>query len=100
MATYRLTRTADAKLSSIYEYSYLNFGEAQGDAYLLNLHRVFELLAGTPFMGRDCSELSVGLRRLLHRQHVTFYRVTTEGILIIDIIGADQLPEKHLQSDQ
>ena len=100
MAAYRLTQTADAKLSGIYEYTYLNFGEAQADAYLLDLHRIFELLADTPFMGKDCGELGPGLRRLLHRRHVAFYRVTTEGVLIIDIIGADQLPEKHIQSDQ
>lgn len=100
MAAYRLTRTADARLSGIYEYSYLNFGEAQADAYLLDLNRIFELLAETPFMGRECGELGTGLRRLIHKRHVAFYRITTEGILIVDIVGTDQLPEKHLQSDQ
>jgi toxin ParE1/3/4 len=100
VAAYRLTQTADARLSGIYEYSYFNFGDAQADAYLLDLHRIFELLADTPFMGRDCSELGAGLRRILHKRHVAFYRIEPEGVLILDIIGADQLPEKHLQSDQ
>ncbi|TCS05037.1 MULTISPECIES: type II toxin-antitoxin system RelE/ParE family toxin [unclassified Rhizobium] len=100
MAAYRLTQTADARLSGIYEYSHLTFGEAQADAYLIDLHRIFELLAETPFMGRDCSELGTGLRRILHRRHVAFYRIMPEGVLIVYIIGADQLPEKHLRPDQ
>ena len=54
----------------------------------------------TPFMGKECDELGAGLRRLLHKRHVAFYRVTSEGIVVVDIIDADRLPERHLQSDR
>ncbi|ASS56629.1 type II toxin-antitoxin system RelE/ParE family toxin [Rhizobium leguminosarum] len=98
--TYRLTRTADAVLSGIDEYACLNFGEAQADAYLLDWDRIFVLLSHAPSMGEECDELGAGLRRLLHMRHVAFYRVASEGIVVIDIIDADRLPEKHLQSNR
>ncbi|MBW8786878.1 MULTISPECIES: type II toxin-antitoxin system RelE/ParE family toxin [Rhizobium] len=97
---YRLTRKADAVLSGIDEYACLNFGEAQADAYLLDWDRIFVLLSHAPSMGEECDELGVGLRRLLHMRHVAFYRVTSEGIVVIDIIDADRLPERHLQSNR
>ncbi|MBY3157063.1 MULTISPECIES: type II toxin-antitoxin system RelE/ParE family toxin [Rhizobium] len=98
--TYRLTRTAYSVLSGIDEYACLNFGEAQADAYLLDWDRIFVLLSHAPSMGEECDELGAGLRRLLHMRHVAFYRVTSEGIVVIDIIDADRLPERHLQSNQ
>lgn len=98
--TYRLTRTADAVLSGIDEYACLKFGEAQADAYLLDWDRIFVLLSRMPSMGEECDELGAGLRRLLHMRHVAFYRVISEGILVIDIIDADRLPERHLQSNR
>ncbi|MBY5400664.1 type II toxin-antitoxin system RelE/ParE family toxin [Rhizobium laguerreae] len=97
---YRLTRKADAVLSGIDEYACLNFGEAQADAYLLDWDRIFVLLSHAPSMGEECDELGVGLRRLLHMRHVAFYRVTSAGIVVIDIIDADRLPERHLQSNR
>ncbi|MBY5352340.1 type II toxin-antitoxin system RelE/ParE family toxin [Rhizobium leguminosarum] len=97
---YRLTRKADAVLSGIDEYACLNFGEAQADAYLLDWDRIFVLLSHAPSMGEECDELGVGLRRLVHMRHVAFYRVTSEGIVVIDIIDADRLPERHLQSNR
>lgn len=96
--TYRLTRTADAVLSGIDEYASLHFGEAQADAYLLDWDRIFVLLSRVPSMGDACDELGAGLRRLLHMRHVAFYRQIPDGILVVDIIGADRLPERHLRS--
>lgn len=96
--TYRLTQTADAVLSGIDEYANLHFGEAQADAYLLDWDRIFVLLSRAPSMGDQCDELGAGLRRLLHMRHVAFYREIPDGILVLDIIGADRLPDRHLQS--
>ncbi|AGS22539.1 type II toxin-antitoxin system RelE/ParE family toxin [Rhizobium etli] len=98
--TYRLTRTADAVLSGIDEYANLHFGEAQADAYLLDWDRIFILLSRAPAMGDECDALGAGLRRLLHMRHIAFYREIPNGILVIDIIGADRLAEGHLQSNR
>ncbi|ARQ10819.1 toxin-antitoxin system toxin RelE/ParE family protein [Rhizobium etli] len=89
--TYRLTRTADAVLSGIDEYANLHFGEAQADAYLLDWDGIFILLSRVPAMGDGCDALGAGLRRLLHMRHIAFYREIPNGILVIDIIGADRL---------
>lgn len=81
MAVYRLSRAAQFKLTEIYEYSLLNFGEQRADAYLLSLHESFERLANMPQMGR----LWRRWRRHEHAEHVVFYEVSGDGILVVQI---------------
>ncbi len=81
MAVYRLSKTADIKLTQIYEYSLLNFGEALADRYYQSLHDAFERLAEMPLMGREFR----GRRRHEHEQHVIFYHQTSDGIMVVQI---------------
>lgn len=90
MARYRLSNTADQKITSIYEYSVLKFGEVQADAYFLGMHDLFDLLASNPSMGREEPELGEGVRRFLYEAHLVLYRPVTDGILILDLLGARQ----------
>ena len=53
MAEFSLSKTAKAKLTRIYEYSFLNFGEDQADAYIDSLFETFDQLATLPRMGRE-----------------------------------------------
>jgi toxin ParE1/3/4 len=92
MAHYRLSRAADEKISAIYEYSVLRFGEDQADDYFLGMHGVFQVLAERPLLGRQCRDLGDGIRRFLYQSHVIFYRPAANGIFIIDIFGERQLP--------
>ncbi|RYE54827.1 MAG: type II toxin-antitoxin system RelE/ParE family toxin [Rhizobiaceae bacterium] len=90
MARYRLSRIADQKIESIYEYSILRFGEAQADSYFLGLHDLFELLASNPLMGQEEPELGDGIRRFLYEAHIVFYRPMSDGVLILDLKGVRQ----------
>lgn len=90
MARYRLSRIADQKIESIYEYSILRFGEAQADSYFLGLHDLFDLLAGNPLMGQEEPDLGDGIRRFLYEAHIIFYRPMSDGVLILDLKGVRQ----------
>jgi hypothetical protein len=45
-------------------------------------------------MGRGCDSVSNGLRRFEHGKHVVFYRIVTEGILIVRVLHQRMLPMK------
>lgn len=90
MASYRLTLAADRKIAAIYEYSVLAFGEGQADSYVLGLHARFESLANHPFSGREDRRFGHGVRSVVYKAHVIFYRPAVDEILIIDIFGMRQ----------
>jgi toxin ParE1/3/4 len=91
MARYSLSQTADEKITAIYEYSVLHFGEMQADKYFLGMHALFGVLAERPFLGRRSDELGEGTRRVVYKAHVIFYRPVSGGILVVDLFGVRQL---------
>ena len=93
MAFYKLSENAAEKLSSIYEYSLLNFGEEKADEYYLSLHKAFELLADQPSLGREFHEF----HRHEHGYHVFFYKVTDYGILILHILHQKEDVDTKIQ---
>lgn len=93
MAVYKLSQDALEKLSAIYEYSLLNFGEQKADEYYLSLHKIFELLAEQPDLGRKFHEF----RRHEHGSHIFFYKVTDYGILILHILHQKENVEEKIQ---
>lgn len=92
MARYSLSQVADGKISAVYEYSLLQFGEDQADDYFLGMHHLFEILAERPLLGRQSDALGEGMRRFVYKAHVVFYTSTADGILVVDIFGIRQMP--------
>ena len=89
MVGYRLSRRAERRLTDIYEYSLLTFGETQADLYFGNLHKAFELLQKNPALGR-ITKGRPGMRSFVHRRHTIFYVMEMPSILIFDILGPGQ----------
>ena len=81
MADYSLSKIARAKISDIYEYSLLTFGERQADAYVDSLFEIFDRLEELPNMGRAWRRW----RRHEHAEHIIFYMVGGDGIEIVEI---------------
>ena len=74
----------------------MNFGETQADLYFDGLQEAFERIASHPQIGRVV-EGTADIRRYVHRRHSIFYRSDAAGILILDLLGAGQDPERHLR---
>lgn len=92
---YKLSNLAVEDFTAIYEYTLLNFGVIQADKYTDHLESAFNLLATSPLMGYECSEIGTGVRRHDHHQHAVFYRIQDYGVFIIRILHQQMHPMKH-----
>lgn len=93
---YKLSNLAAEDFASIYEYTLLNFGVFQADAYTDNLENTFYLLSGSPLIGYECPEVGDGVRRYNHQRHAIFYRQREQDIFIIRILHQQMEPLKHV----
>ena len=92
MPDYRLSVAADQDLTDIYRYTFEEFGEAQADAYFDSLEGLLNRLAANPGLGRDISYIRAGYRRYVHRRHLVSYKQTSDGILVVRVLGPGMSP--------
>ncbi|HKN20918.1 MAG TPA: type II toxin-antitoxin system RelE/ParE family toxin [Terracidiphilus sp.] len=95
MAAFRLSRLAEADLLDIAIYTLRAWGQGQAIRYVDDLEACCRKLADNPEMGRACDHVRPGLRRMEHAQHVLFYRIEGEGIVVSRILHQRMLPERH-----
>jgi toxin ParE1/3/4 len=93
VAQFRFSRSAEADLLAIGDYTLRTWGEKQAVRYLDALEAFCQTLAENPALGRACDQIRSGLRRMEHDQHVVFYRQVTGGILISRILHRRMLPD-------
>ena len=98
MQSVQLSLAALKDLAGIDEYSVREWGEAQADRYLNQLQACFLRLAKNPLLGRECSPIRPGLRRIEQGKHVIFYRRTEDGISVSRILHRGMEPELHRMS--
>jgi len=98
MAKLIYSRDSRADLREIAQFTREQWGDAQADRYLDQLHACCEQVARTPGMGRAIE--STGYRRLEQGAHAVFYQVTDAGdVHVVRILHARMLPERHLVDD-
>jgi toxin ParE1/3/4 len=95
VALLRFSRSAEADLLSIGDYTLRTWGEDQAFRYLDALEASCQMLAENPALGRACDNIRPGLRRMEHGRHVLFYRQVAGGILISRILHQRMLPERQ-----
>lgn len=96
---YRLSRLARLDLIEIADYTLDTWGAAQANRYLDSLAACFEQLARTPEIGRPCTAVRPGYRRVEHQKHVIFYRMKRNGVFIGRILHQRMLPGRRLIDD-
>jgi toxin ParE1/3/4 len=69
-----LTKKALTDLIEIGCYTQKRWGKDQRNTYLAMLDSCFQQLAAAPHMGRDCSYIRSGYRKMNSGSHVIFYR--------------------------
>ncbi len=85
---YEISRAASAVIDEIIRYTDKNFGEDQTAEYVGDLYNSFELIADNPQIGKTWD--GPDKRRYIFRQHLVFYRVMSDHVLITDIRNARQ----------
>jgi len=74
MPSFTLTKKAVSDLLEIGRYTELHWGKEQRNKYLAKLDACFHQVAADPFMGKDCSDIHKGYRKMNAGSHVIFYR--------------------------
>ena len=92
---YKLSQLAAEDFASIYDYTLLNFGEAQADSYTEEMEEVLLSVVHSPRMGRENSDIAEGVRRVDYRLHAIFYRIRDEDIFILRILHHKMEPLVH-----
>ena len=95
MAAYSLSGKAVSDLDGIYEYTILNFGLEQAQAYLLGLHERFQILADNPGIGRNAAQLAPEIRCHEYQSHVVFYIPKKKGVLIVRVLHSRMDAKRH-----
>ncbi len=87
MAKYYFTRKAVDDLSEIWNYTRLNWSEAQADKYYKSLIKTCKDIARNPGPGRKYIEIAPGLSGFKSGRHILFYRkIDSETIEITRIL--------------
>ncbi|WP_202305108.1 type II toxin-antitoxin system RelE/ParE family toxin [Dryocola clanedunensis] len=94
---YKLSKLAAEDFASIYEYTLINFGEAQADGYTESMESILESIVASPFIGRESPEIAEGIYPLEYLMHAIFYRVRSQDIFILRILHHKMEPLLHFQ---
>ena len=70
----------------IWRFGVITWGEAQADRYSDTLDAAINGLDVLPYRGPAADEVSQGLRRLVVRSHVVFYRVEGEAVRVVRVL--------------
>ena len=87
-AYYELSKEADQDLDEIFDYTETVYGFDQAVEYISQFEGLFERLLENPALGRRRNEIRPGLRSFPKLEHVVFYRVLQDHILIIRVLHA------------
>lgn len=97
MASYLLSRRAQADIDRIARVSTDEWGLAQARTYVEALHTACQNLADFPHLGRNAAYIRPGMLRLESGSHVIFYRRAEGGIVVLRILHERMDFLRHLQ---
>lgn len=82
---YRLTRVAEADIVEIAEQGIRRWGNRQARVYHDGLFKLLDLIASTPAMARQRTELTPPVRVQRYQAHLVIYLIDEEGVLIVRV---------------
>ena len=94
MASFKLTEAAKEDVINSYEFGFYQFGESQAVNYHNQLEERFQFLADNPCVAPLATGRDEQYRRAVHGSYSIYYRITNEGILIVRIIGKQDVTKR------
>ena len=91
MAEYALTETARADIKQVLRYGARQFGLEQAHRYQQKMKQHFARIAEHPLHYQACEGIVSHYRRSAFRSHVIYYRIEGNGILIVRVLGAQEM---------
>ena len=83
-------------MRSILAYTRQQWGENQRNDYREALNRSFDSLRANPELGRARDDLPPGVRSLVVRQHIVFYRLEADTIRVLRVLHGRMNAATHL----
>ena len=93
MAKYLPSESAKEDLIRIHQYGTEKFSEKQADKYFNEFFDCFETIAKNPFTFESMDYIRKGYRRCICGVDSVFFRLESEVVQIIAIIGKQDLDE-------
>ncbi len=75
-------------MKHLYAWSVAYFGTRQAENYIQGLLRRIEILRENPELGTRMEASESGIRKLIYRTHIVFYRIQPTKIRIIRVMDA------------
>lgn len=91
MTGYRLSDEALADLDRLYENGVITFGWRQADDYFDAMVARFQEIADQPELYPAVDHIRKGYRRSVFRSHSIYYRIATDEVAIVRILGQQNL---------
>ena len=95
-AALALKPEARRDIEDILIYSAEQWGLEQRDAYRDEIVQALEVLRENPRLGRPRDEIAASLRSLRVRQHVIYYRVSAEKLIVVRVMHGMMDAAQHL----
>ena len=96
MPRVRIAVEAESDIDGIVVYTIHEWRWRQASRYLSRLEDAFDLLARNPSLGCASDSIRAGLRRFEIGSHVVFYLPEPDGMLVVRVLHARMLPDKHI----
>jgi len=100
MANATLSPRAEQDMREIWHYSVETWSERQAQTYSDALFDIMEDLAKAPERGQSAQDIAEGLRRQRCQSHVIFYRLVSDGVLIVRVLHQNMDFATHLANDE
>ena len=91
MAKYKLSNVASDDLIRIHHYGVKKFGITQADKYFDSFFEYFDIIAESPFSFESVDFIKTGYRRCVCGSDSIYYKVNTNVVEIMTIIGRQDL---------
>ena len=91
MALYKLTIAAAEDFENIFDYGIDTFGLVQALQYQSDMKQRFDELAEQPKLYPAVEHIRSGYRRSVFGSHSIYYRVESDHVVIIRILGRQDL---------
>jgi len=95
--SYVLSNKAEQDLRSIYQYSKLNFGDAQAAAYLTGLEESLNDVANNPAMAQKSEDIRFNYKRYLYQEHVIYFIEKNSLIYIVRVLHQQMKASLHIK---
>jgi toxin ParE1/3/4 len=90
VGSFRFTESAERDIDTILAYTMTRWGDAQTDLYISGLFDTLDLLSENASLGRRRPELASGLRSFPYGEHLIFYLLHEDAVLVVRVLGAKQ----------